>query len=96
MTLSVQHQLKLLRDILDEHQSQGTGSVSEHQQLMRCVQSILSKDNTFIDETFAWQLQEIYNYGQKGKNTGNQSEHITGHQDAISAWVHAISNNALK
>src|SRR5699024_11626231 len=76
MTLSVNHQLMLLHDILDEHHLDHSASVAEHQQIKRIVQTILA-NNSISDEQLLELLPEIYNYGQKGESSRNQPDHIT-------------------
>src|SRR5690625_6939416 len=73
MTLSVNHQLMLLHDILDEHHLDHSASVAEHQQIKRIVQTILA-NNSISDEQLLELLPEIYNYGQKGESSQNQPD----------------------
>jgi|SRR5690625_1022015 len=94
MTLSVNHQLMLLHDILDEHHLDHSASVAEHQQIKRIVQTILA-NNSISDNQLLELLPEIYNYGQKGESSQDQPDHITSHQNNLESWISAIRQTNL-
>src|SRR5699024_9947191 len=95
MTLSVNHQLMLLHDILDEHHLDHSASVAEHQHITRIVQTILA-NNRIADEQLLELLQEIYNHRQKRQSTQNQPDHITYHQNNLESWMSAIRQTNLE
>lgn len=88
MPLNYTHQMELLRDLLEDHQLDCCGSVSEYEQIERVVQSLLANDN--VNQEIKAILEQIYVYGQKGKNTNNSTSHIEMHQNQLSQWVEEI------
>lgn len=80
--LNQQYQLELLKDILNNHQVDCCGSVSELEQLERLVKSLMADSN--IDNHV---LEQIYNYSQSGINSNNLDNHIESHQQQLSQWV---------
>ncbi|AVQ99680.1 YtzH-like family protein [Oceanobacillus sp. M65] len=90
MSLTTNHQLVLLLDLLDEQSGECCGNVSEYQQIKRLVQSMLS-DNRITDTQLVQLLPDIYNYGAQGENTPNVPEHITANRDNIEQWIGAIN-----
>ena len=95
MSLTVNHQLELLMDLLDEQQSECCAQVSEYQQIKRLVKSMMA-NNTITDEQLLPLLPEIYNYGRQGENAQNHEEHITTNIDNITNWISAIEKNNLQ
>src|SRR5699024_6308191 len=95
MTLSVNHQLMLLHDILEEHHLDHAASGAEHQQIKRIVQTILA-NNGISDEQLLELLPEIYNYGQKGESSQSQPDDITSHQTNLESWMSAIRQTNLE
>jgi len=95
MTLSVNNQLTLLHDILDEHHLDRSASIAEHQQLKRLVQAIMD-NNHISDEQLLQYLQEIYHYGQQGENASSQTDHISSNKNNIVNWISAIQQTNLK
>lgn len=94
MTLNVNHQLTLLLDLLDEHQLELNGQVSEHQQIKRLIKSLMTNEN--INNTDLQQmLPEIYTYSLEGESTQNQADHIIENQDNISQWKSVLQNMDL-
>lgn len=93
MTLSVNNQLMLLHDILDEHHVDRSGSVAEYQQIKRLVQAIITKDS-IADEQLLQLLPEMYDYGKRGESAQNQPEHITSYQNNIESWLSAIQQTS--
>lgn len=95
MSITVNHQLELLMDLLDEHQSECCAQVSEYQQIKRLVKSMIAS-NTVTDEQLLQLLPEIYNYGRQGENAQNHEEHILTNQDNITNWISAIEQSSLQ
>ncbi|MFD1171243.1 YtzH-like family protein [Oceanobacillus picturae] len=95
MSLTTNHQLVLLLDILDEQSGECCGNVSEYQQIKRLVQSMLS-ENRITDTQLAHILPDIYSYGTQGENTANVPEHITANQANIEQWIGTINQFTAK
>lgn len=89
MTLNVNNQLTLLHDILEEHQADCCGDVSEYQQIKRLVKSIMA-NNSVENDNLLQLLPEIYNYGLQGENVQSLEEHITSNKSSIHNWMSAI------
>lgn len=88
MPLNQQNQINLLKDILNNHQTDCCGSVSECEQLERLVKSLMI--NSEVDQNVKNLLQEIYDYSQTGAQTGNLDVHIQSNQQRLSEWVSDI------
>lgn len=85
MPLNHQDQVSLLIDILNNHQSDCCGSVSECEQLERLVKSLLVNSN--LNHNAKEALNEIYDYSQQGVQTPNLNNHIEANRERISEWV---------
>lgn len=90
MPLSHQDQVTLLKDILNNHQTDCCGSVAECEQLERLVKSLMV--NTQIDQNVKSTLQEVYNYSQDGAHTADLDQHILTNQGNLSQWVDSIDS----
>ncbi|HLO12016.1 MAG TPA: YtzH-like family protein [Pseudoneobacillus sp.] len=88
MPISSQDQVNLLKDILNNHQTDCCGSVSECEQLERLVKSLMV--NNDIHDNIKNVLQEIYVYSQTGATSGNLDDHITTNQAQLADWVNNI------
>ncbi len=88
MPLSQQHQVSILKDILNDHQNDCCGSVSECEQVERLVKSLLA--NGQLTQEIIPILNEIYTYSQNGKYTADLDSHISEHQEQLSQWVSSI------
>ncbi|NHM33099.1 YtzH-like family protein [Neobacillus terrae] len=88
MPLSHHDQVTLLKDILNNHQTDCCGSVAECEQLERLVKSLMV--NTQINQNVKTILEEIYEYGQHGAQSADLDQHITSNQDRLSDWVSNI------
>lgn len=88
MPLNQQHQMNLLKDILNDHQLDCCGSVSECEQLERLVKSLMvdSSINNDVKDV----LGQIYSYSQGGINSTNLDQHIESHQQQLSQWTSDI------
>jgi len=85
MPLNEQDQMNLLKDIINNHQLDCCGSVSECEQLERLVKSLMVNNN--INQNVKYVLEEIYNYSQNGIASSNLDQHIESHQQDLSQWV---------
>ncbi|RFU68727.1 hypothetical protein D0469_11355 [Peribacillus saganii] len=88
MPLSEKNQAELLKDILNNHQSDCCGSVAECEQVERIVKSLMV--NSSVKENVKAVLQEIYSYSQNGINSSDLDQYITSHQGQLSQWVDEI------
>lgn len=88
MPLSHGDQVTLLKDILNNHQSDCCGSVAECEQLERLVKSLMV--NTQVDQNVKNILQEVYQYSQNGAQTADLDHHILSNQNNLSQWVNDI------
>lgn len=95
MTLTVQNQLTLLHDILDEQIADSSGSIAECQQIKRLVQAMIAK-KTINDEQLLQLLPEIYNYGRQGEIAQSLSEHIDSNRENIANWKTVIQQINLE
>lgn len=90
LPLQTQDQVSLLKDILNNHQTDCCGSVAECEQLERLVKSLMV--NTQIDQNVKSILQEVYDYSQNGTYTADLDQHILSNQDNLSQWVNNIDS----
>lgn len=95
MTLTTNHLLTLLQDILHEQSSELQADVSEYQQIKRLVKTMMA-NNSISNETLLQLLPEIYNYGRLGENAQNMEELIHLNKDNIEQWLHAIDETTLQ
>lgn len=95
MTLTINNQLTLLHDLLDEQNIARNGSTAEYQQIGRIVKSIIGKSN-ISDEQLLQLLPEIYKYGKQGENAQNALEHIIANKENINNWISAIQATNLE
>ncbi|MGM8365876.1 YtzH-like family protein [Virgibacillus sp. W0181] len=90
MKLTVNNQLTLLHDILDEQKEENDGNITEYQQIKRLVQSMMANNAIPDDETLFQVLPEIYHYGFQGEFVQCLTEHIHTNKDNIENWLQAI------
>lgn len=95
MTLTIQNQLTLLHDLLDEQITDKSGSIAEYQQIKRLVQTMISK-NYITDGQLLNLLPEIYNYGLRGEIAQCLTEHIVSNEENIEIWKNAILETKLE
>lgn len=95
MTLTTNHLLTLLQDILHEQSSELQADVSEYQQIKRLVKTMMA-NNSISNETLLQLLPEIYNYGRLGENAQNMEELIHSNKYNIEQWLHAIDETTLQ
>lgn len=91
MKLPISHQdkLNLLKDILNNHQMDCCGSVSECEQVRRLVKSIMMQPD--LDQHAQSVLEKIYYYSQLGSQSAQLDHHIEAHQSELSQWVNEIN-----
>lgn len=87
--LTVNNQLTLLYDLLDEHRTYSTISLNEYKQIKRLVQTITAH-NQITDEELNCILPEIYNYSIKGEFVQSLKEHIETNKQNIEKWLNTI------
>jgi len=95
MGLTVNDQLILLLDLLDEQSGESTATSSEYQQIARLVTSMLD-NQTIYDNQLLNILPQIYQYGKQGETAANVSDHITNNKQNIKTWISAIDQVTLK
>lgn len=95
MTLSVNDQLTLLHDLLDEQMIERSASIAEYQQIKRLIQEMMAK-NKINDQQLLQLLPEIYNYGRQGEIAQSLPEHITSNEENIENWKQAIQQTNLE
>jgi YtzH-like protein len=88
MPLSHQDQVTLLKDILNNHQTDCCGSVAECEQLERLVKSLMVNEQ--VDQNVKNILLEVYEYSQHGAGTADLDQHILSNQENLSDWVSNI------
>lgn len=88
----MENKLQLLCDILDEHQSNSSGTPNEYAQLERLAASILTQKD-LSDQDIQDVLTGIQQYGKKGTAVSDCAKHIEDHQDQISHWVSTVQQN---
>ncbi|QQZ11455.1 YtzH-like family protein [Heyndrickxia vini] len=91
MPLSHLDQITLLKDILNNHQVDCCGSVSECEQLERLVKSLMTDPH--INDSVKSVLQEVYDYSQNGQYTQHLNSHIESNQENLSQWVDQMNIN---
>jgi|SRR5699024_822556 len=93
MYLSVQNQLTLLHDLLDDHVTYKTVSINEYQQIKKLVQAIMTNRN--VKGELLSVLPEIYYYGIKGENAQSLFAHIDENEQKIKRWLAMINRVRL-
>jgi len=89
MPINHEHQMTILKDILENHQMDCCGTVSECEQIERLAKSLMGNES--IKEHTRNILSDIYSYGQNGKYCTNLNEHITSHQQMLSQWIKQLT-----
>jgi len=90
MSLTYNHQIGILKDILTNHQTDCCGTVSECEQLERLIKSLMVNSN--IDDNVKNVLEEVYSYSQQGKYTQHLDSHINEHQQQLTQWIDGIDH----
>ncbi|HLS23621.1 MAG TPA: YtzH-like family protein [Pseudogracilibacillus sp.] len=93
MYLSIQNQLTLLHDLLNDHITYKTVSIDEYKQIKKLVQSIIT--NRKIEEQLLTILPEIYYYSIKGESAQSLPSHILENEQKIKRWLTMINEVKL-
>jgi len=93
MYLTVQNQLTLLHDLLDEQVTFKSVSMNEYKQIKKLVQTIIA--NKDMDQELLTILPEIYYYGIKGEVAQSDTDHIISNENNIQKWLEAINRTKL-
>jgi hypothetical protein len=88
LPLNHQDQVTLLKDILNDHQTDCCGSTAECEQLERLAKSLMV--NAQVSQNIKDILQDIYYYSQEGAQTADLDQHIVSNQENLSQWVNDI------
>ncbi|GHH97336.1 YtzH-like family protein [Neobacillus kokaensis] len=88
MPLSHHDQVTLLKDILNNHQTDCCGSTAECEQLERLAKSLMV--NAQVHQNVKSILQDVYYYSQTGSQTADLDQHILSNQENLSQWVNDI------
>ncbi len=88
MTISKEHNLTLLRDILAGHHEDCCASVAEYEQANRVIDNLML--NHSLNADTAAILQEIQGYCQNGASLSSHDDHIEHHHESLSSWVDHI------
>lgn len=88
MCLTIQNQLTLLHDLLDEQMTLKSVSVNEYRQIKKLVQTMTT--NKAIEEELQAILPEIYCYGIKGEQVSSLDDHIIDNEQNIRTWLQLI------
>lgn len=99
MGLTVNDQLILLLDLLDEQSGEHLATPSEYQQIARLVTSMLDNQTLRhggLDDQLLKILPQIYEYSKQGETAANVPDHITNNKLHIQTWISAIDQYTLK
>ena len=89
MYLTLNNQLTLLHDLLDEQLIYKTVTGEEYKRIKSLVQSMMANDQ--FDAKFLSLLPQIYYYGIKGENVHSYLDHINENEANIEQWIQAIN-----
>src|SRR5690625_6835348 len=89
MYLSIQNQLMLLHDLLDEQIKYKKVNINEYKQIKKLVQAIIT--NRHVNAELLTVLPEIYYYGMKGENAQSSLNHIIENEHKIRKWLNLIN-----
>lgn len=93
MYLSIQNQLMLLHDLLDEHITYKKVNIDEYRQIKKLVQAIITNRN--VSGELLSILPEIYYYGIKGENAQSLFAHVIENEQKIKKWLNMINQVKL-
>ncbi len=85
MTISKEHNLMLLRDILAAHHEDCCASASEYEQASRVIDNLVLNHSLSADTAAI--LQEIQGYCQNGATLSEHEDHINNHHESLTNWV---------
>lgn len=89
MYLSIQNQLTLLHDLLNEHVTYKNVSIDEYKKIKKLVQSIIT--NRHVHRELLAILPEIYYYGIRGENAHSLFAHIIDNEQKLKRWIMTIN-----
>ncbi|MDQ0272226.1 YtzH-like family protein [Cytobacillus purgationiresistens] len=89
MPIRLQDQLWLLKDILNNHQSDCCGSISECEQVERLVKSLMTQND--LKQDLKPILLEVYQYSQSGIQSNHLNQHIESSREELSQWVNGMN-----
>lgn len=93
MYLTVNNQLTLLHDLLDEHMTYKSVSTDEYRKIKKLVQTMIA--NKEMDSKLLTILPEIYYYGIKGEVAHSFDEHITENENKIQQWLETLQQTKV-
>jgi len=94
MPLSLNNQLTLLHDLLDEQAIYQTADVDEYKQIKRVVRSLMASGQ-ITNEELLQLLPEIYYYGIQGEQSYNLNELISENEHNLDYWKNVIAKVEL-
>src|SRR5690625_4679549 len=94
MPLSLNNQLTLLHDLLDEQAIYQTADVDEYKQIKRVVRSLMASGQ-ITNEELLQLLPEIYYYGIQGEHSYNLNELISENEHNLDYWKNVIAKVEL-
>ncbi|WP_132746655.1 YtzH-like family protein [Scopulibacillus darangshiensis] len=88
MVLSHQHQMNLIRDIINSHQSDGTARLAEFEQLYRSANSLITQQqaNHQLNQT----LQSISSYSEQAMNLNTYDGHLQNNKNNFQGWLDTL------
>jgi hypothetical protein len=89
MPLDHNHQLSLLRDILQDHLADCNGSSAECAQLERLAAALSA--NSLIHEELRQTIVSINHYSHTGASHQQLDAHIKDHMPHIESWLNTIT-----
>ncbi|MGC4376049.1 YtzH-like family protein [Fictibacillus sp. Mic-4] len=91
MPLDYQHQLNLLRDLLQDHQTDCNGTAAECAQLQRLARQLMNHSD--VHEKIKETLQSVHDYSYVGATHQKLDDHIYQHQTHLKNWVDTIDSH---
>ncbi|WP_066195079.1 MULTISPECIES: YtzH-like family protein [Gracilibacillus] len=92
MSLTTNHQLDLLHDLLSLQCEEGNGTISECEQISRLIRSLQQQESMQNTSLYAL-LATIDDYSSTGTNCSNLQQHIEKHQTVINEWLPQIKDS---
>lgn len=88
MTLTDQHKLGLILDILKTHHLDGVASQSEYEQLYRSTKQWLDGQTP---SEHSGTLQAVHDYSAEAMNMDGYDDHLTNNKSNLESWVQSLS-----
>lgn len=89
MSITYEHQVHLLKDLLSNHLTDFCGTKSEYEQINRLIQSLVN--NNQLEQQTKQLLKDINKYSEHGLQATNIYHHIQDHQQQLSQWINDIT-----